>query len=252
MNPVILVGAASLGLLGYGLKLLRHNDVLENPPSTTAYGTVAEVLDCVADTLRNFAGTAWVWSAIEKDPVHALVRAECLCTERDERPIKLTVRYDAQKAAVSFKFEVHALLGRKPINKVLERTHKAIVLALEELFDKHVMSANVSIEELLTILQDGREAKNNLTSDQLADLTREIERRAVKELSISERRANGQFFVERLSERRVKIGRLRMAPAVENDTGQEAQPLESAATEDKTPERAELGEKDGQTSNVSL
>lgn len=209
MNPVVLVGAASLGLLGLGLRKLRRNDLLENPPTLPAFGSAESVVSTVAETLKTFSGSSWVWTVKEIDASRGILRAECLSTERDLRPVNLTARLDTQKNTLVLKFEVHALLGRSNINKVLERTYKGILFSLEEKFEQHMSDPALSIEELLTVLQEAREARLPLTQQQVKDLTRELERRAVKQLKQGETRTNGVLYIERQSESRIKIGRTR-------------------------------------------
>lgn len=219
MNPVILIGAASMSLLGLGLKRLRRNDSLENPAPIGVFGSAEQVVETVSDCLIKFSGTTWLWTVHEKDPVRGIVTAECLCTERDERPIKLAARFDSHKHTLELKFEVQALLGRKPINKLLERTYKAVLFGLEELFEEYVGNPANSLEDLLSVLQSAREASLPLSNEQLGDLMREIEKRALKTLSVGESREYDQLYVERVAETRVKIGRTRGRASESGDAG---------------------------------
>ncbi|MBC7999680.1 MAG: hypothetical protein IAF58_17135 [Leptolyngbya sp.] len=216
MNPFFLVGAATVGLVGIGLKTLGRNDVLENPMPFRVCGGKEAVLRAVEDALKNFGGNAWVWTIAEKDSVNGIVKAECLCTERDERPIKLTITYDKRTSSILLKFEVQALFNRATMNKVLERTQKALVLSLDTMFDEHINDPMLSIEQLLILLQEEIGTRRVLTDRQFNDVKQEIIRRAPVRLSPGEELVVGKYAVKVNSNRRVHVGKVRVVKGEES------------------------------------
>lgn len=170
MNPFFLVGAATVGIVGYTLKALGRNDVLENPFPIRVCGERESVFKAIEEALKNFGGNAWVWTIVEHNTAAGLLKAECLCTQRDERPIKLTVSFDKTTSSILLKFEVQALFNRGNSNKVLERTQKAIIFSLDTMFDEHINDPMLSIEKLLLLLQENIGGKRLLSDRQFADV----------------------------------------------------------------------------------
>lgn len=209
MNPFFLVGAATVGIVGYTLKTLGRNDVLENPFPIRVCGERDAVITAVEEALKNFGGAAWVWTIVEKNAAAGILKAECLCTQRDERPIKLSINFDKLSSSILLKFEVQALFNRNNANKVLERTQKAIIFSLDAMFDEHINDPLVSIEKLLQLLQEEIAGKRLLSDRQFADVKLEIERRAQATLSPGSEIVCGKYSVKVLSNRRVRVGKLR-------------------------------------------
>lgn len=214
MNPFFLVGAATVGAVGYTLKILGRNDVLENPFPIRVCGDREAVFKAVEEALRNFGGNAWVWTIVEKNPAAGMLKAECLCTQRDERPIKLTITFDKTTSSILLKFDVQALFNRSNSNKVLERTQKAIIFSLDTMFDEHINDPMLSIEKLLLLLQENIGGKRLLSDRQFADVKLEIERRAQATLTPGDEITVENYSVKVLSNRRVRVGKIR-PPKVE-------------------------------------
>lgn len=210
MNPFFLVGAATVGIVGYTLKALGRNDVLENPFPIRVCGEREAVFKAIEEALKNFGGNAWVWTIVENNTAAAVLKAECLCTQRDERPIKLTVSFDKTTSSILLKFEVQALFNRSNSNKVLERTQKAIIFSLDTMFDEHINDPMLSIEKLLLLLQENIGGKKLLSDRQFADVKLEIERRAQATLTPGDEVVAGNYSVKVLSNRRVRVGKLRV------------------------------------------
>lgn len=215
MNPLFLLGAATVGVVGYTLKTLGRNDVLENPFPIRVCGDNSAVFKAVEEALKNFGGNAWVWTIVEKNTATNTLKAECLCTQRDERPIKLTVTFDKTTSSILLKFEVQALFNRSNSNKVLERTQKAVMFSLDSMFDEHINDPMLSIEKLLLLMQENIGGKRLLSDRQYADVKLEIERRAQATLSAGDEITAGNYSVKVLSNRRVKVGKIRPAKAEE-------------------------------------
>ncbi|MBX9947927.1 MAG: hypothetical protein K2Y39_02065 [Candidatus Obscuribacterales bacterium] len=215
MNPLFLLGAATVGVVGYTLKTLGRNDVLENPFPIRVCGNSADVFKAVEEALKNFGGNAWIWTIVEKNPVTNVLKAECLCTQRDERPIKLTVTFDKTTSSILLKFEVQALFNRSSSNKVLERTQKAVMFSLDSMFDEHINDPMLSIEKLLLLMQENIAGKRLLSDRQFADVKLEIERRAQATLAAGDEITAGNYSVKVLSNRRVRVGKIRPVKAEE-------------------------------------
>lgn len=209
MNPFFLVGAATVGVVGYTLKILGRNDVLENPFPIRVCGDREAVFKAIEEALKNFGGKSWVWTIVEKSPAAGILKAECLCTQRDERPIKLTITFDKTTSSILLKFEVQALFNRSASNKVLERTQKAIIFSLDTMFDEHINDPMLSIEKLLQLLQENIGGKRLLSDRQFADVKLEIERRAQATLTPGDEIVVENFSVKVLSNRRVQVGKIR-------------------------------------------
>ncbi len=209
MNPFFLVGAATVGVVGYTLKILGRNDVLENPFPIRVCGDRDAVFKAIEEALKNFGGKSWVWTIVEKSPAGGILKAECLCTQRDERPIKLTITFDKTTSSILLKFEVQALFNRSNSNKVLERTQKAIIFSLDAMFDEHINDPMLSIEKLLQLLQENIGGKRLLSDRQFADVKLEIERRAQATLMPGDEITVENYSVKVLSNRRVQVGKLR-------------------------------------------
>lgn len=209
MNPFFLVGAATVGVVGYTLKILGRNDVLENPFPIRVCGEREAVFKAVEEALKNFGGNAWVWTIVEKSPAAGMLKAECLCTQRDERPIKLTITFDKTTSSILLKFEVQALFNRANSNKVLERTQKAIIFSLDTMFDEHINDPMLSIEKLLLLMQENIGGKRLLSDRQFADVKLEIERRAQATLTPGDEITVENYSVKVLSNRRVRVGKIR-------------------------------------------
>jgi hypothetical protein len=209
MNPLFLLGAATVGVVGYTLKTLGRNDVLENPFPIRVCGDRDAVFKAVEEALKNFGGNAWVWTIVEKSAPAGILKAECLCTQRDERPIKLAVNFDKTTSSILLKFEVQALFNRNNANKVLERTQKAIMFSLDSMFDEHINDPMLSIEKLLLLLQENIGGKRLLSDRQYADVKLEIEHRAQATLSPGAEITVGNYCVKVLSNRRVRVGKVR-------------------------------------------
>lgn len=221
MNPLFLLGAATVGVVGYTLKTMGRNDVLENPFPIRVCGDRDAVFKAVEEALKNFGGNAWVWTIVEKNAATGVLKAECLCTQRDERPIKLTVSFDKTTSSILLKFEVQALFNRAHSNKVLERTQKAVMFSLDSMFDEHINDPMLPIEKLLLLLQENIGGKRLLSDRQYADVKLEIERRAQATLSPGDEITAGNYSAKVLSNRRVRVGKIRPAkteePAKEPD-----------------------------------
>lgn len=215
MNPLFLLGAATVGFVGYTLKTMGRNDVLENPFPIRVCGDNSAVFKAVEEALKNFGGNAWVWTIVEKNTATNTLKAECLCTQRDERPIKLTVTFDKTTSSILLKFEVQALFNRSNSNKVLERTQKAVIFSLDSMFDEHINDPMLSIEKLLLLMQENIGGKRLLSDRQYADVKLEIERRAQATLSAGDEITAGNYSVKVLSNRRVKVGKIRPVKAEE-------------------------------------
>lgn len=209
MNPLFLLGAATVGVVGYTLKTMGRNDVLENPFPIRVCGDRAAVFKAVEEALKNFGGHAWVWTIVENNSATGILKAECLCTQRDERPIKLTVTFDKTTSSILLKFEVQALFNRSNSNKVLERTQKAVMFSLDSMFDEHINDPMLSIEKLLLLMQENIGGKRLLSDRQYADVKLEIERRAQATLTPGEEILAGNYSVKVLSNRRVRVGKIR-------------------------------------------
>ncbi len=220
MNPFFLVGAATVGVVGYTLKILGRNDVLENPMPIRVCGEREAVFKAVEEALKNFGGHAWVWTIVEKNAAIGILKAECLCTQRDERPIQLTISFDKTTSSILLKFEVQALFNRAHSNKVLERTQKAVIFSLETMFDEHINDPMLSIEKLLQLLQENIGGKRLLSDRQFADVKLEIERRAQATLTPGEEITVENYSVKVLSNRRVRVGKIR--PLKEEDKREDA------------------------------
>jgi len=217
MNPFFLVGAATVGIVGYALKALGRNDVLENPFPIRVCGGRDAVFKAIEESLKNFGGHAWVWTIVEHNSAAGILKAECLCTQRDERPIKLTASFDKTTSSILLKFEVQALFNRANSNKVLERTHKAIVFSLDTMFDEHINDPMLSLEKLLLLLQENIGGKRLLSDRQFADVKLEIERRAQAILKPGDEISAGNYSVKVLSNRRVRVGKLRQDKPLEKE-----------------------------------
>jgi len=215
MNPLFLLGAATVGVVGYTLKTMGRNDVLENPFPIRVCGDNSAVFKAVEEALKNFGGNAWVWTIVEKNTATNSLKAECLCTQRDERPIKLTVTFDKTTSSILLKFEVQALFNRSNSNKVLERTQKAVIFSLDSMFDEHINDPMLSIEKLLLLMQENIGGKRLLSDRQYADVKLEIERRAQATLTAGDEITAGNYSVKVLSNRRVKVGKIRPVKAEE-------------------------------------
>jgi hypothetical protein len=231
MNPFFLVGAATVGVVGYALKILGRNDVLENPFPIRVCGDRETVFKAVEDALKNFGGKSWVWTIVEKSPAAGILKAECLCTQRDERPIKLTITFDKTTSSILLKFEVQALFNRANSNKVLERTQKAIIFSLETMFDEHINDPMLSIEKLLLLLQENIGGKRLLSDRQFADVKLEIERRAQATLTPGDEITVENYSVKVLSNRRVQVGKIR--PLKNEDKVDEPNANDSESEESK-------------------
>ncbi|HNB24658.1 MAG TPA: hypothetical protein PKZ32_19720 [Candidatus Melainabacteria bacterium] len=216
MNPLFLLGAATVGVVGYTLKTMGRNDVLENPFPIRVCGDRAAVFKAVEEALKNFGGHAWVWTIVENNSATGILKAECLCTQRDERPIKLTVTFDKTTSSILLKFEVQALFNRSNSNKVLERTQKAVMFSLDSMFDEHINDPMLSIEKLLLLMQENIGGKRLLSDRQYADVKLEIERRAQATLTPGEEILAGNYSVKVLSNRRVRVGKIRPAKTEES------------------------------------
>lgn len=235
MNPFFLLGAAAVGVVGYTLKTMGRNDVLENPFPIRVCGEREAVFKAVEEALKNFGGKAWVWTIAENNVAAGILKAECLCTHRDERPIKLAITFDKTTSSILLKFEVQALFNRAASNKVLERTQKAIVFSLDSMFDEHINDPLVSIEKLLLLLQENIGGKRLLSDRQYADVKLEIERRAQATLTPEDEITVGNYSVKVLSNRRVWVSKIR--PAKE-----EKQPAEDSQTSmDEKPDAESSG-----------
>ncbi|MCC6977740.1 MAG: hypothetical protein IT343_05430 [Candidatus Melainabacteria bacterium] len=243
MNPFFLVGAATVGIVGYTLKALGRNDVLENPFPIRVCGERESVFKAIEEALKNFGGNAWVWTIVEHNTAAGLLKAECLCTQRDERPIKLTVSFDKTTSSILLKFEVQALFNRGNSNKVLERTQKAIIFSLDTMFDEHINDPMLSIEKLLLLLQENIGGKRLLSDRQFADVKLEIERRAQATLNPGDELVAGNYSVKVLSNRRVRVGKLRVENPAEKSKG---------GTDSKDVPKAESNGKSGKLKSLSL
>jgi len=227
MNPFFLVGAATVGVVGYTLKTMGRNDVLENPFPIRVCGERPAVFKAIEEALKNFGGHAWVWTIVENNAAAGTLKAECLCTQRDERPIKLTIAFDKTTSSILLKFEVQALFNRANSNKVLERTQKAIIFSLDTMFDEHINDPMLSIEKLLLLLQENIGGKRLLSDRQFADVKLEIERRAQATLKPGDELKAGIYTVKVLSNRRVRVEKIR----IENEPAAEDRDAEAKGTE---------------------
>lgn len=239
MNPFFLLGAATVGVVGYTLKTLGRNDVLENPFPIRVCGEREAVFQAVEEALKNFGGKAWVWTIAENNVAAGILKAECLCTQRDERPIKLTVTFDKTTSSILLKFEVQALFNRSASNKVLERTQKAIVFSLDSMFDEHINDPMLSIEKLLLLLQENIGGKRLLSDRQFADVKLEIERRAQATLAPGTEITTGNYSVKVLSNRRVWVTKVRPAKEEAKEPAIEPAPESARKSEDTNANSAD-------------
>jgi len=242
-----LLFAMSLGLAAFGLSRLKKIDSLENPARFGYVLDAESALEALADVLMLTNVDEWTWSIVNKNDRTKALKAECSAGDKAKEPIWLTARVSDSKydGGATLKYKVHALVNRKELDRVVDKTTKAIKQKIDDVFESWMRDTDTSIEVLLELARENEDNHCKISAQQMSLLTAIIKEKAAPKLKPGDRIKHRNYFVARDGEGKIMVGRARAFTSQRLDH-EEPESHDGDATESEAKKkRAKTGSSSG-------